>query len=140
GSVGGQTVGPGIRVEALSKQYRTGSRHRGPSRDLRDTIAAGAKGLWGRLRNRSRQPGVAEDAPDSLWAVKDVSFEVQPGEIIGIIGRNGAGKSTVLKILSRVVEPTSGRVEYRGRMASLLEVGTGFHPDLTRPGTLYPPR
>jgi lipopolysaccharide transport system ATP-binding protein len=129
-------VRPAIRVSQLSKQYRIGSSQRAPTRDLRETIEAGVKGLWGRLWPWARR-SVDKDAPDQFWAVKDVSFEVQPGEIIGIIGRNGAGKSTVLKMLSRVVEPTSGRVEYRGRMASLLEVGTGFHPDLTGRENIY---
>ncbi|HZW29544.1 MAG TPA: ABC transporter ATP-binding protein [Isosphaeraceae bacterium] len=127
---------PAIRVEHLSKQYRIGARPHDPNRDLREAIEAGMKGLWGRLWPWARS-GVAEDAPDYFWAVKDVSFEVQAGEVIGIIGRNGAGKSTVLKMLSQVVEPTSGRIEYRGRMASLLEVGTGFHPDLTGRENIY---
>jgi lipopolysaccharide transport system ATP-binding protein len=125
-----------IRVDNLSKHYRIGTRGRGSSLDLRETIVEGVKGLWSRLRRRA--PDLKDEAGESdLWALKDVSFEVGEGEVFGIIGRNGAGKSTLLKILSQVVEPTSGRVEMRGRLGSLLEVGTGFHPELTGRENIY---
>lgn len=105
-----------IRLHGISKEYRIGRRERYGS--LRDTLA----GLF------SRKAGV-ESEP--FWALKNVSFEVPAGEVLGIIGRNGAGKSTLLKILARITEPTSGSAELRGRVGSLLEVGTGFHPELT---------
>ncbi|MBX3276999.1 MAG: ABC transporter ATP-binding protein [Acidobacteria bacterium] len=115
---------PIIRVENLSKQYRIGaSRKRHDT--LRDAITSTMRGLGARFRSNGR------DEENTIWALKDVSFEVQPGEVVGIIGRNGAGKSTLLKILSRVTEPTRGEVRLYGRVASLLEVGTGFHPELT---------
>jgi lipopolysaccharide transport system ATP-binding protein len=113
---------PIIRVQDLSKLYYLG----GPSAaysTFREAIMDLARMPLRYLR-RSQQP-------QALWALKDVSFEVAPGEVVGIIGRNGAGKSTLLKILSRITEPTSGRVELYGRVASLLEVGTGFHAELT---------
>lgn len=107
-----------IRVENLAKQYRIGAaqvRHD----TLRDALAA--------KFHRDGRDGET----NTIWALKDVSFEVKRGEVVGVIGRNGAGKSTLLKILSRITEPTSGRAEIHGRVGSLLEVGTGFHPELT---------
>lgn len=110
-----------IRVDELGKQYQIGGLPSG-YRTLRDAIATGL----GRLTDGS---GVSHR--ETIWALKDVSFEVPRGQALGIIGRNGAGKTTLLKILSRVTEPTEGRAEIRGRVGSLLEVGTGFHPELT---------
>ncbi|HEU4768361.1 MAG TPA: ABC transporter ATP-binding protein [Pyrinomonadaceae bacterium] len=114
---------PIIKVEGLSKLYYLGGSGAAYS-TLRETVMDVARKPLRYLRggnNNSQQ----------LWALKDVGFEVTPGDVVGIIGRNGAGKSTLLKVLSRIVEPTTGRVELYGRVASLLEVGTGFHPELT---------
>jgi lipopolysaccharide transport system ATP-binding protein len=124
---------PAIRVENLSKRYHIGTRSRNSYRTLRESLTDAMAGSFRRLRHGRSTNG----EPDEFWALKDVSFEVQPGEVVGIIGRNGAGKSTLLKILSRVVEPTSGRAEFRGRIGSLLEVGTGFHPELTGRENIY---
>jgi lipopolysaccharide transport system ATP-binding protein len=115
-----------VVVEGLGKRYRIG----GPKekyRTLRDTIMAAAKQPITRIRH----PGNVTANVEDLWALKDLSFEVADGRVLGIIGSNGAGKSTLLKVLSRITEPTQGRAVIRGRVGSLLEVGTGFHPELT---------
>jgi lipopolysaccharide transport system ATP-binding protein len=118
-----------IRVENISKQYRIGATLQRYT-TLRDRIVANLKGLF-------RRSGRASSGLETIWALREVSFEVQQGEVLGIIGRNGAGKSTLLKILSRITEPTAGYAEIRGRVASLLEVGTGFHPELSGRENIY---
>ena len=115
---------PIIEVEGLSKQYRIGA-NRATYVTLRETLAGAIASPFRRLG------GTAGPSEQTIWALKDVSFNVHPGEVVGIIGRNGAGKSSLLKVLSRITEPTAGRVKLYGRIGSLLEVGTGFHPELT---------
>jgi len=113
-----------IRVENLGKQYKIGAQLE-RYRTLRDTLVDGLQRPWRMLR------GGNANANETIWALSGVSFEVRKGEVLGVIGRNGAGKSTLLKILSRVTEPSEGYAEIHGRVGSLLEVGTGFHPELT---------
>jgi lipopolysaccharide transport system ATP-binding protein len=120
---------PIIKVENLGKRYRIGtttahgSIHDALSRLIRSPLSL------------IRRNGKSEE--NTFWAIKDVSFEVMPGEVVGIIGRNGAGKSTLLKLLSRITEPTLGQIDFYGRVGSLLEVGTGFHPELTGRENIY---
>jgi lipopolysaccharide transport system ATP-binding protein len=125
---------PAIRIQNLSKRYRLGAGPVGQS-NATEMVTRAVKAAWQKVRQLAAPAASMNDR--GFWAIKDVSFDVNRGEVLGVIGRNGAGKSTLLKLLSRITEPTSGRVEVRGRMGSLLEVGAGFHPELTGRENVY---
>lgn len=128
---------PVIKVENLGKKYVLGHQHRERYIALRDVIASKVKSLGKRFVPGGYGNPTLNPSQEDFWALRNVSFDIEQGEKVGIIGRNGAGKTTLLKILSRITEPTEGRARIKGRVASLLEVGTGFHPELTGRENIY---
>src|SRR5262249_51066146 len=118
-----------ICADSLGKQYRIGTK--APYKTIRESLHVGLSRSWRAIRSITSLGKRAESQDDRFWALKDASFEIKHSDVVGVVVRNGAGKSTLLKLLSRITEPTTGHAEIRGRVGSLLEVGTGFHPELT---------
>ena len=128
-----------IKAENLGKKYTIGHQaENGRYVALRDVMVQNARTIWSKTKDLAMgKPIIQGDMMEEVWALKDVNFDIRRGEAVGIIGRNGAGKSTLLKVLSRITEPSTGRVTIKGRVASLLEVGTGFHPELSGRENIY---